>query len=134
MTCCHRLIETRRSSSGMSHKNHAIFASLNYMHCSTLSMMFTQEGLLKTAVPKHLSHYTFKCVRIHMRLPIIMTMTNKSSATLTYKIIYQCTLHMRITGRERIEVSKPFFVCCNVTKLMVINNEHSHVDNCPDPQ
>ena len=65
----------------MAHKNHAIFASLNYMHCSTLSMMFTQEGLLKTAVPKHLSHYTFKCVRIHMRLPIIVTMTNKSSAT-----------------------------------------------------
>src|SRR5260221_11634975 len=77
------------------------FASLNYMHCSTLSMMFTQEGLLKTAVLKHPSHYTFKCVRIHMRLPIIVTMTNKSSATLTYKIVYQCTLCMRITGRER---------------------------------
>ena len=65
----------------MAHKNCVIFASLNYMHFGTLSMMFTQEGLLKTAVLKHLSHYTFKCVRIHMRLPIIMTLTNKSSAT-----------------------------------------------------
>src|SRR5258708_12616352 len=94
----------------MAHENHAIFASLNYMHCSTLSMMFTQEGLLKTAVPKHLSHYTFKCVRIHMRLPIVMTMTNKSSATLTYKIVYQCTLCMRITGRETgLSLVNPFF-------------------------
>ena len=59
----------------MAHKNCVIFASLNYMHFGTLSMMFTQEGLLKTAVLKHLSHYTFKCVRIHMRLPIVMTMT-----------------------------------------------------------
>src|SRR5260221_12653031 len=81
--------------------SHTIFTPLNYMHCGTLSMMFTQEGFLKTAVLKHPSHYTFKCVMIHMRLPIVATMTNKSSATLTYKIIYQCTLHMRITGRER---------------------------------
>src|SRR5260221_8199903 len=100
-TCCHHLIKTRRSSSAMAHKNCTIFASLNYMHCGTLSMMFTQEGLLKTAVLKHPSHYTFKCVRIHTRLPIIVTMTNKSSATSTYKIIYQRALHMRITGRER---------------------------------
>src|SRR5258707_972791 len=35
--------------------------------------------------------------------------------------------------RERIEVSKPFFVCCNVTKLMVIKNEHSHVENGAGP-
>src|SRR5260370_38519431 len=35
--------------------------------------------------------------------------------------------------RERIEVSKPFFVCCNVTKLMVIENEHSHVENGAGP-
>src|SRR5260221_10898460 len=132
-TYCYHLIETRRSSSAMAHENHTIFTSLNYMHCSTLSMMFTQEGLLKTAVPKHPSHYTFKCVRIHMRLPIIATMTNKSSATSTYKIIYQCTLHMRITGRERIKVSKPFFVHCNVTKLMAIENEHSHVENGAGP-
>src|SRR5258706_7585355 len=111
----------------MAHKNCAIFTSLNYMHCGTLSMMFTQEGLLKTAVLKHLSHYTFKCVRIHMRLPIIVTMTNKSSATWTYKIVHQCTLHMRI------KVSKPFFVHCNVTKLMVIENEHSHVENGAGP-
>src|SRR5258708_9178429 len=46
------------------------------------------EGLLHC-------HYTFKCVRIHMRLPIVMTMTNKSSATSTYKIFYQCTLCCR---------------------------------------
>src|SRR5258708_5432425 len=98
--------ETSRSSgtiqtSQSSISSHPAFPDVNYMHCSTLSMMFTQEGLLKTAVPKHLSHYTFKCVRIHMRLPIVATMTNKSSATLTYKIIYQCALCMRITGRER---------------------------------
>src|SRR5258708_27952006 len=36
--------------------------------------------------------------------------------------------------RERIEVSKPFFVCCNVTKLMAIENEHSHVENGAGPQ
>src|SRR5258708_17361806 len=35
--------------------------------------------------------------------------------------------------RERIEVSKPFFVCCNVTKLMAIKNEHSHVENGARP-
>src|SRR5260370_5011430 len=35
--------------------------------------------------------------------------------------------------RERIEVSKPFFVCCNVTKLMAIENEHSHVENGAGP-
>src|SRR5258708_1460448 len=35
--------------------------------------------------------------------------------------------------RERIEVSKPFFVHCNVTKLMVIENEHSHVENGAGP-
>src|SRR5260370_39758994 len=35
--------------------------------------------------------------------------------------------------RERIEVSKPFFVHCNVTKLMVIKNEHSHVENGAGP-
>src|SRR5258708_40059499 len=50
-----------------------------YLHISTFYS--AQEGLLKTAVPKHPSHYTFKCVRIHMRLPIIVPMTNKSSAT-----------------------------------------------------
>src|SRR5260221_460429 len=31
--------------------------------------------------------------------------------------------------RERIKLSKHFFVCCNVTKLMVIENEHYHVEN-----
>ncbi len=35
--------------------------------------------------------------------------------------------------RERTEVSKPFFVCCNVTKLMAIKNEHSHVENGAGP-
>src|SRR5260370_15454218 len=89
------------SSSAMAHKNHAIFTSLNCMYCSTLWMMFTQEGLLTIAVPKHLSHYTFRCVRIDMELPIIVTMTNKSSTTLTYKIVYQCAMHMRTTERER---------------------------------
>src|SRR5258705_2812442 len=102
----------------MAHENCTIFTSLNYMHCSTLSMMFTQEGLLKTAVLKCPSHYTFKCVRIHMRLPIIVTMTNKSSATLTYKIIYQCTLHMRITGREKIVLGKTSFISGDVPQLL----------------
>ena len=73
-----------RSSSAMAHKNHAIFTSLNCMHCGTLWTTFTQEGLLTIAVLKHPSHYTLRCVRIHMELPIIMTMTNKSSTTLTY--------------------------------------------------
>src|SRR5260221_12515943 len=113
----------------MAHENCTIFTSLNYMHCSTLSMMFTQEGLLKTAVLKHLSHYTFKCVRIHMRLPIIMTMTNKSSATYIQDRLSMCSAYEDYRERERIEVSKPFFVCCNVTKLMAIKNEHSHVEN-----
>src|SRR5258708_271984 len=35
--------------------------------------------------------------------------------------------------RKRIEVSKPFFVHCNVTKLMAIENEHSHVENVTGP-
>src|SRR5258708_32592949 len=35
--------------------------------------------------------------------------------------------------RKRIEVSKPFFVCCNVTKLMVLKNEHSHVEKGAGP-
>src|SRR6266850_6543094 len=104
----------------MAHENCAIFASLNCMHCSTLWMTFTQEGFLTIAVLKPLSHYTFRCVRIHMELPIIMTMTNKSSTTLTYKIVYQCAMHMRTTERERerererIKESKPFCVCCKM--------------------
>src|SRR5260370_18678289 len=42
-----------RSSSAMAHKNHAIFTSLNCIHCGTLWTMFTQEELLTIAVLKH---------------------------------------------------------------------------------
>src|SRR5258708_19720727 len=35
--------------------------------------------------------------------------------------------------RERIEVRKPFFVHCNVTKLMAIEIDHSHLQNAPHP-
>ncbi len=44
-----------------------------------------------------------------------------------------CSVYEDYRERERIEVSKPFFVHCNVTKLMVIENEHSHVENGAGP-
>ncbi len=45
-----------------------------------------------------------------------------------------CSVYEDYRERERIEVSKPFFVCCNVTKLMAIENEHSHVENGAGPR
>src|SRR5260370_8220583 len=44
-----------------------------------------------------------------------------------------CSVYEDYRERERIEVSKPFFVCCNVTKLMAIENEHSHLENASAP-
>src|SRR5258708_37038801 len=44
-----------------------------------------------------------------------------------------CSAYEDYRERKRIEVSKPFFVCYNVTKLMVIENEHSHVENGAGP-
>src|SRR5258705_12489344 len=40
-----------------------------------------------------------------------------------------CSAYEDYRERERIEVSKDFFVCCNVTKVIAIENEHSHVKN-----
>src|SRR6266436_1820896 len=45
-----------------------------------------------------------------------------------------CSAYEDYRERERIEVSKPFFVCCNMTKLMAIENEHSHVENGAGPR
>src|SRR5258708_10395967 len=57
---------------------------------------------------------------------------NYDKQILSYLDIQDClSMHSAYEDyreRKRIEVSKPFFVCCNVTKLMVIKNDHSHLE------
>src|SRR5260221_9866962 len=44
-----------------------------------------------------------------------------------------CSAYEDYRERERFKVSKPFVVHCNVSKLMVIKNENSHVENGAGP-